>query len=182
MKTIAISGSPRQKGNTERLLAKALEGAREQGHETQLYRLEDMNVHGCRGCMACFQKGACIHVDDMTPLYRAIMESNHVILGSPVYMMQMTSQLKTCVDRFMCFINPDFSSRLPKGIRISLFFSYGSAPQELVMPYVENTMQAMKIIGFTPGDLLISGGNYPADAVAGKPEILEKAYRIGCGK
>jgi multimeric flavodoxin WrbA len=179
MKVIAISGSPRQDGNTDRLLKRALDGARDNGHETVFYRVEDMDIHPCRGCTACFGKGACVNMDDMTQVYKDIREADHVILGAPIYMMGMSAQLKTLIDRFMCFFNPDMTSRLSKNARASMIFSFGSAPQEMVQNYVESVFNLMEMFGFQKWELLLSGGNYPPNAVEGKPDVMDRAYRLG---
>jgi multimeric flavodoxin WrbA len=51
MKVIAINGSPRKNGNTAKMLKSGLEGARENGAETQIYNLYDLKFTGCVSCL-----------------------------------------------------------------------------------------------------------------------------------
>lgn len=178
MKVIAISGSPRKNGNSERMMNKILQGAKDKGHDTQFFRVEDMNIHGCRGCNACFQLGHCAHTDDMQKIYSALQEADHVILGTPVYMEQMTSQLKTITDRFLAFMNMDFTPRLTKHPKLTLVVSQGQA-DDTYLEYFRKTIKTYSIFGFEPAEILVSGGNRMPDDVEGKKEIMDKAYAIG---
>ncbi|MCL5962495.1 MAG: NAD(P)H-dependent oxidoreductase, partial [Chloroflexi bacterium] len=51
VKILGIVGSPRKKGNTAKLVAKALEGAMSvPGIETELYEMAGKKMHHCIGC------------------------------------------------------------------------------------------------------------------------------------
>jgi multimeric flavodoxin WrbA len=49
--------------------------------------------------MTCYAKGECIHDDDMAALYEKLLDSDGIVLGSPVYINSVTAQLKTVLDR-----------------------------------------------------------------------------------
>lgn len=51
MKILALSGSPRKAGNTERYINIVLEQCAAAGAETELVRVFDLSVKGCRACL-----------------------------------------------------------------------------------------------------------------------------------
>ena len=53
MKVIGFNFSPRQEGNTAWIVNKILEGAKDQGAETQLWNFSELDIKPCRGCWAC---------------------------------------------------------------------------------------------------------------------------------
>ena len=56
-KAYAINGGPRKDGTTARILAAALEGAKEAGAETKMINLYDLDFSGCIGCAARCLRG-----------------------------------------------------------------------------------------------------------------------------
>lgn len=106
MKVIAINGSPRKNHNTASLLKKALEGARENGAETELIHLYDLNYKGCTSCFACKRKdgpcyGTCAWKDDLSPVLLKIKEADAIILGSPIYLYDVTGQMHAFLERLI---------------------------------------------------------------------------------
>lgn len=105
MKVLAIVGSFRKQGNTDILVEKALQGAREIGAETEKIFVDDLKIGSCQGCLECRKEGICKLEDDLMPLVKKIDESDGVIFSSPIYGNYMTGQLKVLLDRLMGVIN-----------------------------------------------------------------------------
>lgn len=99
MKIIGISGSPRDGGNTEVLVREALEGAKLKGAEIEFVALSGMKIEGCLACAECGIDRKCIIEDEMQALYPKLMAADGVIIGTPIYFGQMTSQTKAFIDR-----------------------------------------------------------------------------------
>jgi multimeric flavodoxin WrbA len=100
IKILGIVGSPRVGGNTEILVREALEAARINGGAVELIRLADKKISPCRGCRTCIEKRRlCVIQDDMQELYEKLMDADGIIVGSPVYLSQVTGQLKVFMDR-----------------------------------------------------------------------------------
>ncbi len=99
MKILGLSFSPREHGNTELLLEKTFEGARQLGADTELYRVADKNIKPCDGCGSCFKTGECHIRDDMQELYEKLLQAEGIVFGTPVYFYNMTAQGKTVIDR-----------------------------------------------------------------------------------
>jgi len=100
LKVLGINGSPRQGGNTEILISKALELLQSEGIETELVGLGDKRIEPCDACKYCRKNiGKCHIQDDLAPLFEKMLASDGVILGSPVYFGSMTAQMKALIDR-----------------------------------------------------------------------------------
>lgn len=102
MKAIAINGSPRPGGNTEILLKKVLEPLEAAGWETEYLRIGGKPVRGCLACMKCVENknGRCIIENDPINEYLEKMyAADAIILGSPTYFADVTSELKALIDR-----------------------------------------------------------------------------------
>lgn len=136
MKVVALCGSPRKDGSTAKLLGKFADAAKAAGAEVQSYHLNDLKFSGCQSCvLACKQKlDHCRQEDDLTPALKAIAGADVVVVGSPVYMSDVTSQTKAFIDRTFSFFKPDFKtnpnpSRLEGGKTLVLVVTQG-APVE----------------------------------------------------
>ena len=103
MKILGISGSPR-KGNTEWMVDRVLEAARNAGAETELILLRKADIHLCRGCLSCEmgadrQPGVCVIKDDMAPLLGKMLAADAFVFGTPVYFYLLSALLKNFMDR-----------------------------------------------------------------------------------
>ena len=101
MKVLAISGSPRPKGNTYHLLQEALKTLEQQGIQTEYISLHDKQIHPCKACMKCStDKNRCAQEDDdFHPVFAAIGQADGIIVGSPVYFGSATPNLMALLDR-----------------------------------------------------------------------------------
>ena len=102
MKAIAINGSPRPGGNTEIMLKKVLEPLEAAGWDTEYLRIGGKSVRGCLACMKCVEKknGRCVIESDVVNEYLERMyAADAIILGSPTYFADVTSELKALIDR-----------------------------------------------------------------------------------
>lgn len=106
MKIIAINGGPRKKWNTATLLENALKGAASRGAQTEMVHLYDLSYKGCISCFSCKEVGGksygkCILKDDLTPILRKIKNSDAFIIGSPVYLGDVTGALRCFLERLL---------------------------------------------------------------------------------
>ncbi|MFC1490595.1 flavodoxin family protein [Candidatus Latescibacterota bacterium] len=99
MKILAISGSPRKGKNTDTLLNVALDVLTEKGIETEFISLAGKKILGCNACMGCAKENRCIIDDDFDPIYRAMINSDGFIIGSPVYFGSATAEINGLLDR-----------------------------------------------------------------------------------
>ncbi len=103
-KIFAFIGSPQgEKSNcylsvkllTDKLIEKDKEITCEFFHASKL------KINYCQGCMTCFSKGYCPQdeKDDMPMLKRKMEEANLIIFSTPNYIMNVSGQMKTFLDR-----------------------------------------------------------------------------------
>lgn len=102
MRVVALNGSPRKGGNTSQLVQTALCELQREGIETELVEMAGTHPHGCRACLACMQKKdrRCAITDDPMNEWIATMEAaDGIILASPTYFADVTSEMKALIDR-----------------------------------------------------------------------------------
>jgi multimeric flavodoxin WrbA len=102
MKVVAINGSARKDGNTAILIEKVFVELRREGIETSLIQLAGKPLHGCQACYGCYQKknGRCVIEDDQANhCIQEMVSADGIILGSPVYVTDISSEMKALIDR-----------------------------------------------------------------------------------
>lgn len=102
MKVVAFCGSPRRGGNTEQLIQTAFKPLEEAGIETELVTIGGQSVHGCIACMKCAEKqdGKCIIDNDfVNEAIEKMREADGIILGSPTYFANVSTEMKALIDR-----------------------------------------------------------------------------------
>ena len=106
MKVLAILGSPRGTHSQTRMLADAvLAGAKEQGAEIGAVDLSEKRVEFCRACEACHKSPRCPLDDAGCQILEQMLASDGIVLASPVYLNQVTAQMKTLLDRTSHFVH-----------------------------------------------------------------------------
>lgn len=103
MKVVAFNGSARRDGNTALLVRHVFAPLQEAGVETELVQLAGKRVHGCTACMRCadVMDGTCPGVSDFISeecIPRAL-EADGIIIASPVYFADVTTETKALIDR-----------------------------------------------------------------------------------
>lgn len=101
MKITMLFGSPHLNGTTNVLAENFIKGAQEAGHEVTRIDLARKKIAPCMACDYCRRTGdACVQKDDMTEVAAAVMQSELVVLVTPLYYFGMSAQLKLAIDRF----------------------------------------------------------------------------------
>jgi len=154
MKVMGFVASPRKEGNTAWVLNKMLEGAQEQGAETQSWYFSDLDIKPCRGCLGC-HKGdkdrGCVVKDDMQEIYEALEQADVLVLGSPVYMGQMSAQAKIFTDRLFAQISPRFSPFFKETAvkkKLILVFTQGNPDSGMFQVYFDYTKHMFQLLEF----------------------------------
>ena len=106
MKILGLSTSFRVNGNTDTLIHKALESARQAGAETEFISVVGKNIRPCEGCMACQKIHRCKIQDDMQEIYPKLAEADGIILGTPVFLWTVSGMAKVIMDRTFCMRFP----------------------------------------------------------------------------
>lgn len=102
MKVIAFNGSARKDGNTAIMVRSVLHVLEEAGIQTELIQLAERNISGCKACYGCVKKknGKCaVDKDDLNEMLNRMIEADGIILASPTYFADVTSEMKALIDR-----------------------------------------------------------------------------------
>lgn len=203
MKVIAINASPRKKGNTATLLNKALEGAQSAGAHTELFHLYDLNFKGCISCFACKRKnsktiGHCSMKDDLTPVLEKVLESNVLLLGSPIYFGNVTGEMRSFLERLL-FSNLTYNQgerSVLKGKVSSGFIYTMNVPEDLVQKIgyevmFQSTARSLQILN-GPSEFILSADTYQFDDYSRyeasgfdekhKSKVREEQFPLDCQK
>ena len=177
MKVIGISGSPRKNGNSEILLRKALEPFKDKNWKIVEFNLSNQNVLPCDGCDTCVSSNSCKINDDMNILYDELKEFDAMIIASPAYYRNVTSQLKALFDRTYALTN----YRLLKG-KLGGAIAVGRGEgggQSIVLTVIHNFFLSSGIICI-PGELngVSAKADKPGD-ILNQPKRLRQARLLG---
>ncbi len=182
MKILAITGSPRKKGDNAEIVGSFIKGAKSAGHEIEVCRVYDMDFKGCIGCMACTdgKVDVCVHNDDFTKMFQTIVDADCLLFSTPVYFGHMTGPLKTFIDRLYTFLLEDYTLRHLPGKKFITCVTSG-APENMFCESVTGFfktwfgefMKLQHVGSLIAGDLTKDG------AIKERTEVLQKAEELG---
>ncbi|NHI93600.1 MAG: flavodoxin family protein [Candidatus Lokiarchaeota archaeon] len=97
---LGINGSHRiEPRNTHYLLERVMQPLKKKEYiKTEIISLGDKELKYCTSCFSC-NKGPCPIKDDMTEIYRKMLTADAIIIGSPVYIFNVSAKIKTLFDR-----------------------------------------------------------------------------------
>lgn len=102
MKVVAFNCSPRKDGNTCHMIKEVFSVLEAEGIETELVQVGGLDLHGCRACGLCRknQNMKCVMDDDIVNIcIQKMAEADGIIIGSPTYFADLTSEAKALIDR-----------------------------------------------------------------------------------
>lgn len=126
MDILILQGSPRLQGNTVKMVEAFCEGANNAGHNIQIVNVFEKRIGDCHACEYCHTlgKGECIQKDDMQEIYPLLMNSDMLVIASPIYYHGLSGQLKCAIDRFYSCAYP---SKPPKLKKAAIILSSGAS-------------------------------------------------------
>jgi len=112
-RVLALSASPRRKGNSRALAEAVLEGAAEAGGSVELIHLADHVQELLRNCRECRKAdGTCSIADGYSDLFlNKVLAADALVLATPIWWYGMSAHLKNFLDRMFCYVAasyPDF--------------------------------------------------------------------------
>ena len=102
MKVVAFNGSPRKNGNTATLIDVVLAELQKEGIETEHIQIGGKDIRGCAACRKCMENknGHCVVDSDiLNGLVDKMVEADGIIIGSPTYFANVSSDVKALIDR-----------------------------------------------------------------------------------
>ena len=130
MNILVLTGSPRPRGETAKMVAAFRAAAEEAGHRVTVMEVCRMNIHGCLACEYCHGKGqgVCVQKDDMQQIYEKLSDTEMLVLASPIYYHNISGQLKCAIDRFYSALYPTAPAGLKKA---AMFLASGDADMDV---------------------------------------------------
>ncbi|MGM9650090.1 MAG: flavodoxin family protein [Butyricicoccaceae bacterium] len=186
-KLLVIQGGGRANGNTARLVACFVRGAKESGHSVEVISLLRHQVNGCLGCNACRYGKPCVQKDDFNELIPKIKAADCIVFASPLYFWTISSRIKAFIERFYCIAEEDPNPPLGRYEKYPIkdcallmtaaddfFWTF-----EQAVSYYRFTL--IRYIGFRDKGMLLAGG---CGDTNGAPQIdqtnhLQEAYEFG---
>jgi multimeric flavodoxin WrbA len=102
MKVVAFNGSARKDGNTAILINHVLQELEKKGIETELVQFKGKKIRGCVACMKCFEnknQRCSVDSDDLNSFVEKMVAADGIILGSPTYFANVSTEMKALIDR-----------------------------------------------------------------------------------
>jgi multimeric flavodoxin WrbA len=102
MKVVAFNGSARKDGNTAILIKTVLAELEKAGIETELVQLAGKKIRGCIACFKCFankNQRCSVEKDVLNNCIEKMVGADGIILGSPTYFANISTELKALIDR-----------------------------------------------------------------------------------
>ncbi|MDM8535538.1 flavodoxin family protein [Desulfobacterales bacterium HSG17] len=184
-KITAIYGSPRRKGNTATLMKQAIQGAKDAGAHVEEIFLRDQKMSPCLEIYKCKETGHCAIKDDFQKVLDLLMNSDGIMLASPIFFYTVSAHTKILMDRCQsCWVKKYWIDKVPFGKwtakRKGLFISVGATKGKKLF---EGALLTVKYF-FDVLDmelwnsLLYRGLDFEGDVLK-HPKYLEQAYETG---
>lgn len=185
IKILAVYGSPRRRGNTASLLEKAVEGARQAGGEVEEIVLRDLKMSPCLEIYGCKETGRCVIKDDFQLVYDRLLQSDAIMLASPIFFYTVSAHTKILMDRCQSlWVKKYWIEQTPFGqkafSRKGLFISVGATGGKRLF---DGTLLSVRYF-FDALDaelwrsLLVRGVDLEGE-IQGRGECLRDAFRAG---
>lgn len=129
------------------VLNKTIESVGRENVEVDLYITSSSKINNCLGCNACFYTGKCPqdNEDDMELIKSKILNSDFVIFASPVYMHNVTGDMKVFIDRISYWTH---LLKLAGKVGVAVATSTGNG-LEITSNYIHKVMAylGIKVVG-----------------------------------
>lgn len=115
MKAVCVLGSPRPDGNSSTIAKHFCAAMEKLGAEVQTFALNKLTYRGCQACMTCKTTlDRCVLKDDLTAVLDSLREADLLVMATPVYFSDVSSQMKGFIDRLYSYLVPDYRTNPAK--------------------------------------------------------------------
>jgi multimeric flavodoxin WrbA len=151
--------------------------------EVSRFVLNDLKIRGCQSCFSCKTRTeACVLNDDLVPVLGAVAAADLVVAATPVYIGEVSAQLKLFIDRSYSWYTPDFRtspspSRLAPGKTLVLVVTQGHPDPEAYRRNLDFYSGYFSSHGFKVR-LLQGVGLQAEDVAEARPDLMEAAAAL----
>lgn len=184
MNVLCLLGSPRLNGNSATIAKRFSQTAEGRGAQVETVALNRLTYRGCQACMSCKTKlEKCVLKDDLTRVLDAVHGTDILVMASPVYYGEVSSQMKGFIDRTYSYLVPDYvtnpkPSRLPPGKKL-LFIQTQAQPDETQFGDIyPRYAYFFKWYGFDDNHLIRACGVMGPKDAEDRQDVLGEAERL----
>lgn len=180
MKIACVLGSPRKNGNSATIADHFLQKLAAAGAETRAFPLNSLQFKGCQACYGCKQKSEiCILRDDLSEVLDAVRAADVLVMATPTYYGEVSSQLKAFVDRTFSFLVPDFHtsphpSRLQPGKTLVFIITQGHPDEAIFADIFPRYRQFFSWYGYAHFHLIRVCGANPDDRIMERQDVARR--------
>ena len=98
---VVINGSPKSESDSEKLAHKFIESLKldDSINNIQFFKLVQMNIKNCTGCLICKKTGICPQTDDMAKIKDSLKKADFIVFSSPVHISHVSSLFHNFLER-----------------------------------------------------------------------------------
>lgn len=184
MNIVCLNGSPRLKGNSASIAKKFCETAEKSGAEVKTWNLNKLDFRGCQACYACKTKSEkCVLKDDLAEVLDSVRESDVLVLASPVYYGDVSSQMKAFIDRTFSYLVPDFKNvakpnRLEGDKKLVFVLTQGNPDESVFTDIYPKYSTFFKMMGFEQSELIRGCGLMAPEEAGARKDLMEQAESL----
>lgn len=178
-----VNGSPRQQGTSATVVRQLLERLEPGGKAIQQHELNRLAIRGCQECFACRAKktDTCAVQDDLASVLEAGKTTDVLILSSPVFFADVSSQLKCFIDRTWSYFGRTgvSASHLPSNRTLVFVLSYGYDAPNIYDQLFEKYRRYFEMFGFTRCHFVKAyGAQYHSPSIVNGAEVSRQLEAI----
>ncbi|MBF0102098.1 MAG: flavodoxin family protein [Desulfobacterales bacterium] len=183
MKIMCLLGSPRPKGNTVAIAERFISTAQSLGAETEMVSLNKLSYRGCQACLTCKTKlDKCVLKDDLEKVLDSVRQADVLVIASPIYYGELTSQMKAFIDRTYSFLLPDYltnpnPSRLSPGKQLVFILTQGQPDEKMFADVFPRYDFFFKWYGYQQSHLIRGCGLNDKDAASKREDLMQLAEK-----
>ncbi len=181
MRVVAVLGSPRSRASSNGLAKNFLDVASDMGANVQSFVLNDLKFIGCQGCYGCKRRvEVCVIKDDLTPVLEAVAECDVLLMASPVYIHDVTGQLKCFIDRAFSYLTPEFHdpganpSRLAPGKKMLFLVTQGNPDPNAFADVPPRYESFFNVLGFNTQSIIVPGVGLQEKLNETRPQLVRQ--------
>ena len=175
---VVFNGSPRMDGNTTTILDLVAKGARELGAQVKYYTLFKMKFMACQGCFGCRLQPDCVIKDEVHEALQRVKTADAVVIGSPIYMMQMTGPVKNLHDRLFPLMDTEGQPRFG-GKKLVTVYTQSLDDVHAYDSYFEYTAAMYPSFGFEWVDNIVCPNANDPESAEHDEGLRVRAYEAG---
>jgi multimeric flavodoxin WrbA len=181
-KTAAIIlSSPRKGSNSNALGLAVAEGIARAGGRAETIDLSGLDVKPCLACGSCqINGGLCSQLDGMRTVYPKLREASVLVLATPVYMFNMSAQLKMFLDRCYALMTAEHNVLAGKTLAAALSYGADDLDSSGAGNVIRSLQDLCRYTGVEWGGF-VHGRGQERDALAQNKAALEQARALGAG-